>query len=166
MPTRLELPTEHPDVHLKGLVLGDARPFFEAVDASRDHLSRHAKDIPDTYRTQRQVENSIILKDFGDPTRLRMGIWSTSTLVGAIDLYPPDAAPYPAEIGYWLDSRHTGKGYATLAAKAMTGYGLEHYGAVQAEVMKDNIPSARVLERIGFEPVVEHTDTIMYKKTP
>ncbi len=162
MPTRLELPTEHPDVQLKGLILGDARSLFEAIDANRPHLSQFGNTIAEAYPTQRQVDMSLVFP--GDPNRLRMGIWSTGTLVGGIDLYPPEEALNSAEIGYWLDSRHTGKGYATLAAKAMADHGLEHYPSVHAEVMKGNDASTRVLERAGFQQASEDTDTVIYKR--
>ena len=54
-----------------------------------------------------------------------------------------------AEISYWIDKRHWGKGIAT---KALAEYLLEvKERPIYARAAKDNIGSIRVLEKCGFK---------------
>ncbi|MNN91526.1 putative ribosomal N-acetyltransferase YdaF [compost metagenome] len=55
-------------------------------------------------------------------------------------------------MGYYIDQIHNGKGYATAAVslclkKAFNEIGLHR---VEAGVMPRNLPSIRVLEKVGF----------------
>lgn len=58
------------------------------------------------------------------------------------------------ELGYWIARRHWGQGYATEAGSALIeiarALGLPR---LQASHFIDNPASARVLEKLGFEPV-------------
>lgn len=57
-----------------------------------------------------------------------------------------------AEIGFTLDRRYQGRGYATEAVRAMLGYlfGELKLRRVSAECDARNARSARLLERVGF----------------
>ena len=63
----------------------------------------------------------------------------------------PDGA---VEIGYGIDERYQGHGYATEAVSAVTAQqeGISH---VEAEAEEDNVASLRVLEKSGFVPTGE-----------
>lgn len=79
-----------------------------------------------------------------------------------------------AEIGYELGQRYWGKGLMTEALTALIQYGYQHMNLhrIQALVEPQNIPSRRVLERLGFaeegllrqyERIQDtHVDLIMY----
>jgi len=64
---------------------------------------------------------------------------------------PSDASE--VEFGYVFGRAHWGKGYATEAARACLRYGFERLGfdEVIASVDPLNLPSAKVLEKVGFE---------------
>jgi RimJ/RimL family protein N-acetyltransferase len=64
---------------------------------------------------------------------------------------PSDASE--VEFGYVFGRAHWGKGYATEAALACMRYGFERLGfeEVVASVAPQNLASARVLEKVGFE---------------
>lgn len=57
-----------------------------------------------------------------------------------------------AEIGFTLDRKHQGHGYATEAVRALVRYlfAERHLLRVSAECDARNAPSARLLERVGF----------------
>ena len=57
-----------------------------------------------------------------------------------------------AEVGYTLDSRHWGNGYATESLDLLLGWLFDSYPLTRVVGMlhPDNIASARVLERCGF----------------
>lgn len=80
------------------------------------------------------------------------------------------------EFGYWLGSRHWGKGYATEAGVAFLAhvFGPAGVDIVRSGVFKDNPASLRVQEKLGFEVVgsrkarslarnadVDHIDTLL-----
>ena len=58
------------------------------------------------------------------------------------------------EIGYGIDDKFRGKGYATEAVKLALAWAFGHPGvaAVEAETDPDNIASQKVLEKCGFKP--------------
>jgi RimJ/RimL family protein N-acetyltransferase len=57
------------------------------------------------------------------------------------------------EIGYWVRSDRTGRGYATAAARALTDAGFESYpGVFRVEIRCDpeNVASAAVAAKLGY----------------
>jgi RimJ/RimL family protein N-acetyltransferase len=56
------------------------------------------------------------------------------------------------EIGYWLNSGYTGKGYATEAVNALVAFARDVLGARRLEIASDaaNAKSRAVAERAGF----------------
>jgi [ribosomal protein S5]-alanine N-acetyltransferase len=58
-----------------------------------------------------------------------------------------------AEIGYWLGEEFWGRGIATEALNAMTGYAFSQFDLVriQASVFEWNPASMRVLEKAGYQ---------------
>jgi [ribosomal protein S5]-alanine N-acetyltransferase len=59
---------------------------------------------------------------------------------------------WEAEMGYELDSRYWGQGYATEAARALLAFGFDELALhrIWAQCVLENLASARVLERIGM----------------
>ncbi|AHY45815.1 Acetyltransferase including N-acetylase of ribosomal protein [Rubrobacter radiotolerans] len=91
------------------------------------------------------------------------GLWSvalkgTGEAVGFCGLLFPEEPegsgedPDPPEVVFALTERHTGKGYATEAARAVLGHGFGACGLprVAASVDNPNVASQAVLERLGF----------------
>jgi RimJ/RimL family protein N-acetyltransferase len=64
---------------------------------------------------------------------------------------PPDAAG-GVEIGYGLAAPYRGRGFGTELVERLSAWLLEqpHVARVTAEVLRDNLPSRRALERAGF----------------
>ena len=73
-------------------------------------------------------------------------------LIGNCGLRVNEASLREGNIGYELDSRFWGQGYATEAAREMLRLGFEehHLHRIWAGCVADNIGSARVLEKIGM----------------
>jgi RimJ/RimL family protein N-acetyltransferase len=96
-------------------------------------------------------------------------------LVGGVgfDRYT-DINRLTAEIGYWVAEPFWGRGIATYALAQATVYAFHHFDfeRVQAQVFGWNAPSARVLEKCGYQLEArlqrnvikdgEITDTLMY----
>lgn len=77
---------------------------------------------------------------------------ATGQLIGScgIRMRSPDA--HEADIGYELDPKHWGQGYATEAARAVVELGFERFGLhrIWSWCIADNLGSARVLEKLGM----------------
>jgi len=75
--------------------------------------------------------------------------------------------PTRASVGYTLAPAHQGNGYATEALAALLDWLAAEHGVtvVEADVLADNAPSRRVLERNGFAPVAELDDGgVLYER--
>lgn len=145
----LNLPTERGGVTLKQLATPeDDRAYWNAVEANRDHLNQLGDATSQKYQQLEDVTDARL----NAGSKLRMGIWDEDTFVGSINATPKNDE---VEIGYWLDSRYTGKGYATLAVQAFTAYLRPQFRRVFAEVHVDNLASAKVLERSGYASMGE-----------
>ena len=72
------------------------------------------------------------------------------TLIGDIGLH--FLAPFQLELGYSLDPAYQGNGYATEAVRAIlvSAFGAWDIHRMTASVDPENMPSVRLLERLGF----------------
>ncbi|MFX3632789.1 MAG: GNAT family N-acetyltransferase [Candidatus Pristimantibacillus sp.] len=78
---------------------------------------------------------------------------ATDELLGRIALTSVSRGPFQnAYMGYNIDQQHNGKGYGTAAVSLCVTFAFEQLGLhrIQAGVMPRNLPSIRVLEKIGF----------------
>lgn len=72
-----------------------------------------------------------------------------------------------ATIGYTLAPEHRGHGYATEAVSAILAW-LAQQGVtvVGADTLADNLPSRRILERLGFAAIADLDDgAVLYERT-
>jgi RimJ/RimL family protein N-acetyltransferase len=77
---------------------------------------------------------------------------SESTLLGVIALKLSTTVD-EREIGYWMHVAHTRRGLAVEAAMAVirAGFELEPLDALELRTGPDNVASARVAEKLGFQ---------------
>jgi RimJ/RimL family protein N-acetyltransferase len=99
---------------------------------------------------------------------------ASGALVGTCGLNHVDPLNRVANLGYWLRTGHTGRGYATRATRLTARYGHEQAALHRLEIYASvrNVASCRVAERAGarFEGVLrgrlllhgEHHDARMY----
>lgn len=84
--------------------------------------------------------------------QLAITLKSNNQLIGncGIRMEAPEA--FQADIGYELDPKHWGKGYATEAAHAIVDFGFSSFGLhrVWSWCVADNVGSAHVLEKLGM----------------
>lgn len=72
-------------------------------------------------------------------------------LIGSVSLMPRDGSDV-AELGYWLSRDYWGRGLITEAARLVVDYGFKslQLACITSGCFKDNVASARVLEKLGF----------------
>jgi RimJ/RimL family protein N-acetyltransferase len=76
----------------------------------------------------------------------------TGRLVASIGLHRTDWTLPRTEVGYWVRTGETGKGYATEGVQALTSWALEGLRALRVELVtsESNTGSRAVAERCGF----------------
>jgi RimJ/RimL family protein N-acetyltransferase len=77
---------------------------------------------------------------------------SDGALVGDVGLSPADGEPGVIKVGYTIDPRFQGRGYATEAVAALVDYSFSTLDAdvVRAYAGAENAPSIRVMEKVGM----------------
>ncbi len=79
-------------------------------------------------------------------------IFHDDQIVGCISVIRYQPAREMAELGYWVRSDVGGRGYATEAGAALVRFGFDDLGLHRLEIHcgKENLPSIRVAEKLGF----------------
>lgn len=102
-----------------------------------------------------------VIGNFIDENWQYMGIFQSNTFVGSADLGEQERGQ---ELGYWLDERYTGRGYATIAVNALSAYAIGLYGKVVARSDLDNHRSHKVLLRSGFHETDRTDEKVFFEK--
>jgi ribosomal-protein-alanine N-acetyltransferase len=104
------------------------------------------------------------------PKEEKFGVWviierDTATVVGDIGFMGPPGLDGSIEVGYSVIPDRRGRGYATEAARAIVDWALRQPGVrmVVAGCDKDNVPSVRTLERIGFSRTGEAAGQLRWR---
>ncbi len=133
-----------------------ARELFEAIDESRDHLGRFMgwaaqhETVDDTRGWIRTMRGKFeLMTDFA------FGIFrrSDGRLVGGAGLHARGEPTVVAvEIGYWVRTSETQKGYAREAARLLTNAAFElgHAERVVIRAQIENRYSRRIPEALGY----------------
>lgn len=144
---------------LRRLELDEARLLQDAIDASVPELKRWmpwaAKEPKRVEETRAYIETSRARFEAGEDFAYPILSADESEVVGSSGLHVR-CGKGCVEIGYWIRSDRTGRGYATEVTYALTRIALALNGVdrVILEVAADNHASRRVPERLGF-PMVE-----------
>jgi len=92
------------------------------------------------------------LSEFAEDGRFNAVIMVDDKPVGTIGFHNLNTANGSAEIGYWLDKAHQGRGIITRCCRALIDYLFEVRGLnrVQINCNVENMRSRAVPERLGF----------------
>ncbi len=141
-----------PRLRLSPLAMDDAATLF-AIQ-SDPAVMRYWNHAAWTEIGQARAAIAQARQAMADGTRLTLGVreHEGGALVGTCLLFAIDASSGRAEVGYNLASSAQGRGYMhealdRLVAHAFTDLALRR---LEAEIDPRNVPSARVLERLGF----------------
>lgn len=143
-----------PRLLLRSYQLADATALQDAITTSLPELRKWmpwAQKDP----TLEGQEATILhfQKKEAEGKEWTLGLFLTDgTFLGSSGYRLEDAETPEYEIGYWLDTRHTGKGYATEAVKAQTSHLFQALGAnrVSIHCQAENHASASVAKRLGY----------------
>jgi [ribosomal protein S5]-alanine N-acetyltransferase len=92
-----------------------------------------------------------------DPTVVGFGPWpiiarEENVVIGSAGFIGKPNARGSIELGFGVHPTHRNRGYASEAARALVEWGLDQPGVehVIAKCDRDNLPSVRVLEKLGM----------------
>ncbi|HYT25200.1 MAG TPA: GNAT family N-acetyltransferase [Actinomycetota bacterium] len=88
-------------------------------------------------------------------------------VIGDIGFFGPPSPTGVVTVGYGLAASARGKGYATEALRALTAWALAQPGVrrIEADTTHANVPSQRVMERVGMR-LVGQDDQLRYYALP
>ncbi|CAN7337443.1 GNAT family N-acetyltransferase [Rossellomorea sp. LjRoot5] len=156
-PSLIEFPSriETPRLFIRPCMPGDGTDVFHAIADSRNELQPWLP-FARKEQTLEEVEAGVreSYADFIKKTDIRLHIYlkETNEFIGSTGLHRIDWDVPKVEIGYWLNSRHTKKGYIVEAVEALTHFALHDLSCKRVEIRCDerNNASRRVPERLGF----------------
>jgi RimJ/RimL family protein N-acetyltransferase len=149
-------------------------PDFEELVTERLRLRRSVPQDADAISAYRSLPDVRIHQGWGrtDPGAVRAELeemqgrlpgepgWvqfsvveqASDEIVGDVGMSPADDEPGVIKVGYTIDPRSQGRGYATEVVRALIDYAFETLGAttVRAYADADNLASIRVMEKVGL----------------
>lgn len=156
-PILLDFPTEFTTDRLliRMPIPGDGKVMYEAINASIEELKPW---LPFAQMEQTEEDVEVNIREahlkFLKREDLRLLVFhkDTGELVASSGLHRIDWDIPKFEIGYWIDSRHSGKGYMTEAVQGITDFAVNELKARRVEIRCDtrNSKSAAIPERLGF----------------
>jgi RimJ/RimL family protein N-acetyltransferase len=134
---------------------GDGKVVYESKQASMNELLPW---MPWAHREQSEEGDEVNIREahvkFLAREDLRLLVFhkETGVLIANSGLHRIDWDARKFEIGYWIDSRYSGKGYITEAVMGITNFAFHELQANRVEIRCDvkNVKSSAVAERAGY----------------
>jgi len=124
--------------------------IFSDPEVMRYWSSPPLTDIKDAHKLLADIRDY-----FRQRTLFQWGIarHTDNRIIGTCTLFHIDIANRRAELGYALGREHWGNGYMQEALRALLNFSFDHLNLhrIEADVDPRNVPSARTLERMGFQ---------------
>ncbi len=156
-PTLLNFPEkiESERLYIRPCLPGDGKIVHEAIVRSKEQLKMWLPFAKEE-RTVDEVEDGIrqSYAEFIKRTDFRLHIFlkETDELIGSTGFHRVDWEIPKVEIGYWLDTRHTRKGYMREVVQTLTTFAFDTLQVNRVEIRCDekNIASRRIPEKLGY----------------
>jgi ribosomal-protein-serine acetyltransferase len=139
-------------VQLRELADGDAEELHALIERNRAGLARwlrwaRGQTPEETLEFVRRARASAAARE-----SLQRGVVVDGQIVGMVGMARVDAENHCAEIGYWLDEAHRGRGLMTAAVAALVDLAFDDWQLNRVEIRTDveNLPSRALAERLGF----------------
>lgn len=138
------------------LTLDDAPSLADVLRADRDFLAPWQPNRPDQYFThdgQREAIARLLEQHAASICLPLVILGEAGGIVGTVTLQSIIRGAFQScSVGYWLAESAQGRGLATRAVREATEIAFEvlRLHRVQAETLTHNLPSQRVLGRLGF----------------
>lgn len=136
-----------------------AKQVLEFYVRNRNHFSPFEPQVSEAFYTEAYQQKQLVyeMQEMLNGSTLRYFIYLKSdpdTIIGSVNLSQIVHGSFSrASLGYKIDFRHTGNGYATEAVLKMlqiASCDLKLH-RIEARVMPDNSPSIRLLQKLHFQ---------------
>ena len=153
------LPIQTPRLVLKPPHIGDGPIINAAIIESFDELHPFmpwAKTKPTVEESESWVKLAAAnwIEKKNEEPYLPLFIWEKATeqCIGSTGYHHFDWNVPSIEIGYWLKTSHTGRGFMTEAVNALTQYAFKQLTVKRIAITCDviNIKSKKIPERLGY----------------
>lgn len=143
------------EIIIRSLSVNDIQALLDFEIRNREHLDATSPEKPEEFYTiagqELRIERVLVSKmhDLG----YSYGVFKGKELIGTVDLFQVErGAIQGAWLGYCIDYKYQGCGYATEAVKRMIDFAFYdlRLHRVEASAMPKNEASIRVLEKAGF----------------
>lgn len=133
--------------------LTDAEPLFDALMASREEIARWMGWLHHDYSlsdTEAWVSGQVDAFSVGSAYE-HVIVDSDGVIIGSIGLNGIEHLNRRANLGYWMRTDLSGRGFTTKAAKSLLRWAFANTNLERIEIVAavDNIGSCRVAERLG-----------------
>jgi RimJ/RimL family protein N-acetyltransferase len=145
-------------VSLRRWSTSDEEDLYRLVTSAQEWLRPWATWAAGPYERTRPAEFVVeCLEKWASGAVYRYAITGAGALAGGCSL-GRNGVPDALEIGYWLHPDHTGRGYATAAARLLVEQALTVPGVTRVQIRHDvaNTASEGVPRRLGFTDVGRH----------
>lgn len=137
------------NIQLRAISLDAVADIFNALNAERKRLRTWLPFVDNTLKeedTRQYVQNSL------DEGSIQYCIYYRNEFAGLIGFNNIDATNKKLEIGYWLLSKHEGKGIITYSVRELLMYAFCELGMnkVQIKAATENHKSRKVAQRLDF----------------
>jgi len=144
-------------IYMKPLEISDAESNLRLQLDNRQFFETYSMTRGSEYYTidnqLKQINSHIENRKTDDSYHFGIFRFEDDELVGTINLFQVVRGDsQSAFIGYFLDKKNNGKGYATEAVNLIVSFGFNEIDLhrIEAGVMPHNLASIRVLEKAGF----------------
>ncbi|MCM3690531.1 GNAT family N-acetyltransferase [Neobacillus niacini] len=152
---------------------GDGKAVYEAIQASLNelkpwmpwaHMNQTEQDV------EANIRNSIAKFITREDLRLHLFNKETGEFIGSSGLHRINWDIPKFEIGYWIDTRFSGRGYISESTDAITKFAFAELNAKRVEIRCDskNIKSRVIPEKLGFtlEGILKYDSISVASKEP
>lgn len=134
---------------------GDGKAVYNSIKASITELKPW---MPFAQKEQSETDVEINIRESSinflkrDDLRLLVFLKETGEFIASSGLHRIDWSIPKFEIGYWIDTRHSGKGYMTEAVQGITDFAVNELKARRIEIRCEstNVKSRAIPEKLGF----------------
>lgn len=132
----------------------DGAELFRAVDESRPHLRPWLNWVDPTTKPEHSVQFiHQSLQQLNNQEAIALGIFSRQHIIGSIGMHNWDHTLRKAQLGYWIDAEHEGRGIVQRCMQRFIKFLFEKTDLNKLEIhfVPTNKRSAVVAERLGFK---------------
>jgi RimJ/RimL family protein N-acetyltransferase len=157
-PVMLDIPN---NIETERLILrmplpGDGKVVNEAIKESHSELkpwlgfAQNLPSVEDTETNTREAHANFITRK---ALRYLVFCKGTNQFIGSTGFHNIDWVIPKFEIGYWIDTRMSGKGYMREAVERLTELALNDLNGKRVEIRceRENMKSRRIPEQLGYE---------------